>query len=291
MDKQQLLLRCQASEFKCQQLSQELANVVEGFKQFKDMVKEKVLVAGISSNDRLLDSSSPSTSNNTAATAAATSNPSSDEPETPTQKKEERGEVEEEEEQGDWEMDYYFNSYAGNDIHESMLKDTVRTEAYRDFIYENKASVFKDKIVMDVGCGTGILSMFAARAGAKKVIAIDNSTIIRKARKNIAENGLDHIIFCMQGSVEDIVKSSGDMGGLVLSDGSVIEQVDIIISEWMGYFLLFEGMLDSVIVARDHFLAVDGFSKRIREVIGGGGGDTYTEPLNLFYLPFTYSGP
>lgn len=52
-----------------------------------------------------------------------------------------------------------------------MLKDEVRTVTYRNAIYHNK-HLFKDKIVMDVGSGTGILSMFAARAGAKKVIAV-----------------------------------------------------------------------------------------------------------------------
>ena len=79
------------------------------------------------------------------------------------------------------------------DIHETMLKDTVRTDAYRDFIYENK-DLFKDKIVLDVGCGTGILSMFCARAGAKKVIAVDNSDIINFALENVFRNGMGDTI-------------------------------------------------------------------------------------------------
>lgn len=56
-------------------------------------------------------------------------------------------------------------------IHEEMLKDEVRTLTYRNAIYHNKHLV-KDKVVLDVGCGTGILSMFAARAGAKHVIGV-----------------------------------------------------------------------------------------------------------------------
>lgn len=74
-----------------------------------------------------------------------------------------------------------------------MLKDKVRTDAYRDFIYDNK-HLFHGKIVLDVGCGTGILSMFCARAGAAKVIAVDNSDIINKARENIYENGMGDVI-------------------------------------------------------------------------------------------------
>ena len=53
----------------------------------------------------------------------------------------------------------YFTSYDHHGIHEEMLKDDVRTRSYRDAIYQNK-HLFKDKVVLDVGCGTGILSMF-----------------------------------------------------------------------------------------------------------------------------------
>lgn len=149
-----------------------------------------------------------------------------------------------EDENSDWEgMDGYFGSYAETEIHESMLKDQVRTDAYRDFIYDNK-EYFKDKIVLDVGCGTGILSMFAAKAGAKKVYAIDASNIIKKAKMICKENNLDDIITFIHGKVEEIVLP--------------VKEVDIIISEWMGYFLLYESMLDSVFVARDRWLKPNG---------------------------------
>ncbi|KAF9112720.1 hypothetical protein BGX27_002895 [Mortierella sp. AM989] len=140
------------------------------------------------------------------------------------------------------EGNYYFNSYANSDIHQQMLNDRVRTEGYRDYIYENK-DVFKGKTVLDVGCGTGILSMFAARAGAAKVLSVDNSDIIEKARLNIVENGLQDVITLYRGKIEEITLPC---------------KVDIIISEWMGYFLLYEAMLDSVLVARDRFLAPGG---------------------------------
>jgi protein arginine N-methyltransferase 1 len=51
-------------------------------------------------------------------------------------------------------------SYNHHGIHEEMLKDDVRTRSYRDSIYQNR-HLFKDKVVLDVGCGTGILSMCA----------------------------------------------------------------------------------------------------------------------------------
>ncbi|KAI8885261.1 S-adenosyl-L-methionine-dependent methyltransferase, partial [Backusella circina FSU 941] len=135
--------------------------------------------------------------------------------------------------------DYYFDSYAHFGIHEEMLKDEVRTISYRDAIY-NSAHLFKDKIVLDVGCGTGILSMFAAKAGAKHVYGIDMSNIIHQARVIVNDNNLTDKVTLIQGKMEEVVLP--------------VDKVDIIISEWMGYFLLYESMLDTVLVARDKYL-------------------------------------
>jgi len=139
--------------------------------------------------------------------------------------------------------DYYFGSYSSFHIHEEMLKDTVRTRTYQRAIMDNPAD-FKDKIVLDIGCGTGILSIFAARAGAKHVYAIEFAEIAIFAREIIKKNGLEDKITVLKGKMEELVLP--------------VPQVDIIISEWMGYFLLYESMLDSVLWARDKYLVPGG---------------------------------
>ncbi|PNH42412.1 hypothetical protein VD0003_g9804 [Verticillium dahliae] len=138
---------------------------------------------------------------------------------------------------------HYFKSYDHHGIHEEMLKDEVRTRSYMNAIVQNK-HLFKDKVVLDVGCGTAILSMFAAKAGAKHVIGVDMSTIIHKAREIVEVNGLSDKITLIQGKMEEVQLP--------------FPKVDIIISEWMGYFLLYESMLDTVLYARDTYLNKDG---------------------------------
>ncbi|TIB28893.1 hypothetical protein E3P86_03780 [Wallemia ichthyophaga] len=138
--------------------------------------------------------------------------------------------------------DYYADSYSHFGIHEEMLKDTVRTMSYRNAIFSN-SEAFKDKVVLDVGAGTGILSMFAAKAGARKVYAIDMSQIADQAKVITQANGF-------QGTIE-VIKDK-------LENVNLPEKVDIIISEWMGYFLLYESMLDTVLDARDKFLKPGG---------------------------------
>jgi predicted RNA methylase len=69
---------------------------------------------------------------------------------------------------------------------------------------EDNKHLFKDKIVLDIGCGTGILSMFAARAGAKKVYAIECSAIAKQCKKIIKANGFEGTIEVIQGKMEEI---------------------------------------------------------------------------------------
>ncbi|ETV69729.1 hypothetical protein H257_14578 [Aphanomyces astaci] len=139
--------------------------------------------------------------------------------------------------------DYYFDSYSHFGIHEEMLKDSVRTKTYMNAIMQN-AHLFKGKIVLDVGCGTGILSMFAAKAGAAHVYGVDCSGIITQAKQIIADNGFSDRITLIKAKVEEMELP--------------VPHVDIIISEWMGYFLLYESMLDTVLYARDKWLAPGG---------------------------------
>lgn len=135
--------------------------------------------------------------------------------------------------------DYYYGSYSHFYIHEEMLKDSNRTRTYQQAI-ENNPEDFKDKIVLDIGAGTGILSIFAARAGAKHVYAIENAEIAHFAREIVKRNGLEDKITVIKGKMEEIELP--------------VQKVDIIISEWMGYFLLYESMLDCVLWARDKYL-------------------------------------
>lgn len=135
--------------------------------------------------------------------------------------------------------DYYMESYSHFGIHEEMLKDYVRTDTYRKAIVQNR-HLFEGKVVLDVGCGTGILCMFAAEAGAKHVYGVDMADIADCAKEIIVENNFADKITIIKGKVEEVELP--------------VDKVDVIISEWMGYFLLYESMLDCVLFARDKWL-------------------------------------
>ncbi|CAF1106864.1 unnamed protein product [Adineta steineri] len=141
--------------------------------------------------------------------------------------------------------EYYLDSTAHFAVHEELLKDEIRTKTFRNAIINNR-HLFKDKVVLNIGCGIGIFSLFAAKAGAKMVIAVEKSNVIEYTKKIIRANRYDKVIKVIKGKIEEIELPEG------------IQQVDIIIAEWMGYSLFYDSIIQSVIYARDKYLKPDG---------------------------------
>ncbi|XP_059245013.1 histone-arginine methyltransferase CARM1 isoform X1 [Mustela nigripes] len=130
----------------------------------------------------------------------------------------------------------YFQFYGYLSQQQNMMQDYVRTGTYQRAILQNHTD-FKDKIVLDVGCGSGILSFFAAQAGARKIYAVEASTMAQHAEVLVKSNNLTERIVVIPGKVEEV---------------SLPEQVDIIISEPMGYMLFNERMLESYLHAKKY---------------------------------------
>jgi len=118
------------------------------------------------------------------------------------------------------------------------------------------------------------INRFAVKAGAKHVIGVDMSTIIEKAREIVEVNGMSDKITLLQGKMEDVQLP--------------FPEVDIIISEWMGYFLLYESMLDTVLWARDRYLKKGGLIFPDKAVIFAAGiedGDYKEEKIGCESFP------
>jgi len=119
----------------------------------------------------------------------------------------------------------YFYPYSFLTDQRLMLEDKPRMDSYFNAIKNNPAC-FKNAIVLDVGCGTGVLSIWAAKAGAKKVYAVEATAMAQHAEVLAAHNGVSDIVTVFESKIEDV---------------ELPEKVDIIISEWMGLLLLREG--------------------------------------------------
>ena len=148
--------------------------------------------------------------------------------------------------------DSYFESYSRFGIHRDMLGDVPRTSTYAAAL-ERNPTLIRGATVLDVGCGTGILSLFAARAGASVVVGVDGSQrMAALAAALAADNGFGPQLSGEPGTVHVVA------GKLEAMDSLPVAQFDVIVSEWMGYALLYESMLDTVILARDKFLKPGG---------------------------------
>ncbi|XP_066996970.2 histone-arginine methyltransferase CARMER isoform X2 [Anabrus simplex] len=150
----------------------------------------------------------------------------------------------------------YFQFYGYLSQQQNMMQDYIRTSTYQRAILANLDD-FKDKVVLDVGAGSGILSFFAIQAGARRVYAVEASTMAQHAETLVNANGLKEKIIVIAGKIEEI---------------SLPEEVDVIVSEPMGYMLYNERMLESYLHAK----------KWLKE-----GGVMFPSRGDLHIAPFT----
>uniref|UniRef100_A0A914H839 type I protein arginine methyltransferase n=1 Tax=Globodera rostochiensis TaxID=31243 RepID=A0A914H839_GLORO len=128
----------------------------------------------------------------------------------------------------------YFQFYGSLFQQQNMLQDFTRTATYQRAIFENWHE-FRGKVVLDVGAGTGILSFFAAQVGAKRIYAVEASSMAVHCKELVHANGYDAVISVLSAKIEEV---------------ELPEQVDVIVSEPMGYMLVNERMLESYMYAR-----------------------------------------
>ncbi len=122
------------------------------------------------------------------------------------------------------------------DFHHSMLADEVRTSSFLKAIL---GTVKSGDVVVDIGSGTGVLSLFAAMAGASRVYSIEREPIIEVAREIASRNGLSESIVFIEGSSLDV---------------EIPERADVLITETIGNVGFDEGIITWVADAKKRFL-------------------------------------
>ncbi|XP_072274575.1 protein arginine N-methyltransferase 2 isoform X2 [Pyxicephalus adspersus] len=142
-----------------------------------------------------------------------------------------------------WQDEEYYGSYKTLKLHLEMLSDQPRTQTYRNVILQNSAAL-KGKRILDLGCGTGIISFFCAQMAQPEVVyAVEASDIAEQTSRLVKENAFSGIIKVIRQKAEDLKLPS---------------KVDVLVSEWMGTCLVFEFMLESVLQVRDLWLEEGG---------------------------------
>ena len=134
--------------------------------------------------------------------------------------------------------DPHHGSYLDVSTHKDMLRDVVRTTAYQDAI---RRQVQPGQRVIDFGSGTGVLAIFAARAGAQ-VDAIERTHMVVHAREIARRSGCPSIRF----HHADHLSFESDA------------RADLIVSEWMGHAVFYESMLEPLIALRERWLRPGG---------------------------------
>lgn len=139
--------------------------------------------------------------------------------------------------------------------HELMLADSVRVQTYRDAF---RRQIAGGSVVLDLGTGTGLLSLLCAAQQPKKIYALDHSDLIEVAQTIAAANGVDIIEFVRANS----------------RTFTPPEKVDVIIHEQLGTGLFDENMLTNLLDLKKRVLKRGG-------TILPGRFELFMEPVTL----------
>ncbi|MEL7219325.1 MAG: 50S ribosomal protein L11 methyltransferase, partial [Pseudomonadota bacterium] len=152
------------------------------------------------------------------------------------------------------------------EFHGFMLRDFIRNRTYRRAI-ERFA---KDRVVLDIGTGSGLLAMMAARAGAAHVYACEVNPILAASAQSVVDaNDLsDKITIYAKHSAK--LDALSDLGG----------GVDLVVSEIFSDSLLSEGVLPSLDHARNHLCRPDAVMLPDQASIMVGLADFHGEPAH-----------
>jgi precorrin-6B methylase 2 len=128
--------------------------------------------------------------------------------------------------------------------HLPMLGDLVRNDAFQATI---DAAIRPDDVVLDIGTGSGLLAMMAARAGARHVYACEmEPNLADLARLVIKANGFASRITVIPRKSTDIVAGR-----------DIPERATLLVTETFDSLLIGEGAVESINHARKHLLAPD----------------------------------
>ena len=101
--------------------------------------------------------------------------------------------------------DAYLDEYGTLYDHIGMLHDHERMASYHDAIkIHGAAQHFAGKVVLDVGAGSGVLSVWAAQAGARKVYAVEGTSVARHAERLVKAHNLENVVTVLRGRMEEV---------------------------------------------------------------------------------------